>query len=118
MGTILALYVLQLRPLLGQQRFQFCPLGLQPFQCFLCLGALPALGCCLGDGLLQLGELGGSRLLAAFQCLGQRCFVGIIQQLCALLFQVGLFRLELSSKRGQLGGQMGAVLVLFLRLLL
>ena len=56
--------------------------------------------------------------MAAFQCLGQRCFVGIIQQLCALLFQVGLFRLELSSKRGQLGSQMGAVLVLFLRLLL
>ena len=76
----------------------------------------PVPGCAAGTGLL--GELGGSRLLAAFQCLGQRCFVGIIQQLCALLFQVGLFRLELSSKRGQLGSQMGAVLVLFLRLLL
>ena len=51
-GGILTVYRFQLRPLLGQQGFQFRPLGLQLFQFFLCLGALPALGCCLGDGLL------------------------------------------------------------------
>ena len=44
--------------------------------------------------------------------------MGIIQQLCGLLFQVGLFRLELSAERGQLRGQLGAVPVLFLCLLL
>ena len=64
-GGILAVYGLQLRPLLGQQGFQLRPLGLQLFQFFLRLGALLALGFCLGDGLFQLGELGGGLLLAA-----------------------------------------------------
>ena len=50
--------------------------------------------------------------MAAFQRLGQSCFFCITQQLCGLLFQVGLFRLELSSESGQIGGQLGAVLVL------
>ena len=64
-GGILAVYHFQLRPLLGQLPFLCRPLGLQLFQFFLRLGALPALGCCLGDGLFQLGELGGGLLLAA-----------------------------------------------------
>ena len=75
------MYRFQLRPLLGQQGFQLRPLSLQLFQFFLRLGALPALGFCLGDGLFQLGELGGSLLLAAFQRLGQSCLFCITQQL-------------------------------------
>ena len=51
-GGILAVYGLQLRPLLGQLPFLCRPLGLQLFQFFLRLGTLSALGFCLGDGLL------------------------------------------------------------------